>query len=132
MNVSCLVCVLVVVVAVELHLSNEGGGCKGRGGRVIPKEVKSAYNKLRKRYNLQQNMKDFNRRSPGIHRTRCSISKMTSFHVLFTLFAVFVLHSVSFWGIRGLLRGIELGDLLRKVLRRNSLSCAKGFLFLNG
>lgn len=49
MNVSCLVCVLVVVVAVELHLSNEGGGCKGRReGGVIPKEVKSAYNKLRK------------------------------------------------------------------------------------
>lgn len=37
MNVSCRVCVLVVVVAVELHLSNEGGGCKGRReGRVIP------------------------------------------------------------------------------------------------
>lgn len=38
MNVPCLVCVLVVVaVAVELHLSNEGGGCKGRReGGVIP------------------------------------------------------------------------------------------------
>lgn len=39
MNVSCLVCVL-VVVAVELHLSNEGGGCKGRReGGVIPYKV---------------------------------------------------------------------------------------------